>query len=321
MIKKLAKITPGRLLYQFRLRSHEGWTTPYWRDVVRPRILETLPVSTAKSSLCEIHTLTSQQDWLNLIWALKSFYFYSQAPYSLCIHEDGTLTQDQIEMLQSHFPNARLVTRAEADERMHDVLARRPRSGGFRQNNPLALKVFDFGEYLQADRLLLLDSDILFFAAPGELLRRIDDKEYRLNSLNKDWGFGYTVEPEKIQPQLDFMLLPNINSGLGLIQRAAIDFERIEAFLNLPNVIGHPHRIEQTLIALYCCRFGFEFLPAEYDVRISDGKPSHPCRHYTGPIRHFMYRLGMRYLLNNGFLEGAVSDFFIYQTDGSRMNS
>ena len=43
------------------------------------------------------------------------------------------------------------------------------------------------------ERMLLLDSDILFFSEPVELLRRIEDVSYEKNSLNKDWGCGYIV--------------------------------------------------------------------------------------------------------------------------------
>jgi hypothetical protein len=65
--------------------------------------------------------------------------------------------------------------------------------------------------------------------------------------------------------------------------------------------MGHPHRIEQTLIALACCRFGFDFLPAAYDVRIDSGAPVSPCKHYTGPIRHLMYKEGLRHLVGQDF--------------------
>jgi len=183
---------------------------------------------------------------------------------------------------------------------MEEVLCRFPRSRQFRRENPLALKVFDFSAFLESDRMLLLDSDILFFSEPRELLRRIEDPGYARNTLNKDWQFGYTLKPSSIQQMLGYEFQSHINSGLGLIQKTSVDLQAIEDLLAIPGVIGHHHRIEQTLIALYSCRFGFEFLPSEYDVRVDNGVPRMPCVHYTGPIRHLLYREGIRELIRMG---------------------
>ena len=100
----------------------------------------------------------------------------------------------------------------------------------------------------------------------------------------------------------DFDLQPRINSGLGLIQHSSLRYDWIEDFLALPGILSHPHRIEQTLFALCSSRFGFEMLPAEYDVHDGPMKSGVPCRHYTGPMRHLMYGEGMRQLTRSGFL-------------------
>jgi hypothetical protein len=149
--------------------------------------------------------------------------------------------------------------------------------------------------------MLLLDSDILFFASPKALLDLIDDRKLKMNSLNKDWGQGYTVNPETLRPLLDFEFPPFINSGLGLIHRGSIHFDWVEEFLALPGILSHPHQIEQTLIALCSARFGFVMLPSEYDVRLESPPPGAPSRHYTGPIRHLMYSEGIRRLKKAGF--------------------
>lgn len=52
--------------------------TLYYRDVVRPRILNTAPVINTDHDALEIHVLTSDKDWLNLMWTLKSFYHVSR---------------------------------------------------------------------------------------------------------------------------------------------------------------------------------------------------------------------------------------------------
>jgi hypothetical protein len=296
----------GRLYYKFHVKFGHGLRTAWYRDRVRWRILESPPVTAEPDRACEIHVLTSARDWVNLMWVLKSFYRHSGRSFALCIHEDGSLCDEERQTLQRHFPHARLIPRAFANQRMEKVLAEFPRCREFRDRNPLSLKVFDFAEFLENERMFLLDSDILFYAPPAELTRRIEDPGYGLNTLNKDWTFGYTVKPEDVRAQIGFDLPPLINSGLGLIHRGTVRPELCEEYLALPNFHSHNHRIEQTLIALCCVRAGFEFLPEEYDVLVATRLPETPSRHYVGEIRHRLYREGVPRLIRSGLLNGRT---------------
>ncbi len=185
----------GALALRLRAKFEHGLRVAYYRDVVRPRILQTRPVEGLDVPCCEIHVLTSQQDWLNLVWALKSFYAASGRKYALCIHDDGSLEPSARKQLLKHFPDARLIDRPTADRDVLTSLERFPRCRTFRETNQLAPKVFDFLHYLRSDRMLLLDSDVLFFEEPEVLLQRIEEPAYRKNSVNADMASGYTVDP------------------------------------------------------------------------------------------------------------------------------
>ncbi len=299
-------MSPGAVVYRFRKTFEHGVVNAYYRDIIRPRILKTRPVRLSSSDgTCEIHVLTSAKDWLNLVWTLKTFYHFSGRNYGLCIHDDGTLTPKVLAVLQHHFPSARFILQSEADAEILAELARFPRCLEFRRTNTLAMKLFDFLHYLKTDRMLLIDSDILFFSEPTELLRRIEDPEYHLNSVNPDVSSAYTVTASTVREQFGFELLADFNAGLGLIQRNSLPLDWIEEFLSLPDILGHSWRIEQTLFALCSFRYGAELLPEEYRVKL-DGETRSSCKHYVGPIRHHMYGQGIPRLLRNGFLE-AVS--------------
>src|SRR6185295_18665008 len=150
--------TPGALWLRLNQKFAHGLRVAWYRDVVRPRILNTPPIAETSDHRYEIHVLTSRHDWLNLLWALKSFYAASGRRYALCIHEDGTLDPVAVSSLQHHFPTARIVCRREADRKLAHELREFPRCAQFRKTNLLALKVFDFLAFLQADRMVLLDS-------------------------------------------------------------------------------------------------------------------------------------------------------------------
>jgi hypothetical protein len=298
-------ISIGAMVLRLRQRYAHGLRVAYYRNRVRPRILQTPPMPETDDRVCEIHVLTSKQDWLNLVWTLKSFYRTSGRRYALCIHDDGSLGAEEQHALLRHFPQARVIDRAEADRRMETVLQDHPRCRQFRFSNHLAPKVFDFAAYLETERMLLLDSDLLFFAEPVDLLQRIEDPRYRKNTVNGDIASAYTTEAPVALRHTGVELIERFNSGLGLIHRGSLRLEWIEEFLGIPGILGHSWRIEQTLFALCSSRFGVELLPPEYDVYLSRGLGNRVSRHYVGAIRHMMYREGMARLVRHGFLNGG----------------
>ena len=297
------RVTPGALWLRFNQKYGHGLRVAWYRDVVRPRILSTPPIAGTTDKRCEIHVLTSKDDWLNLVWTLKSFYVASGRRYALCIHEDGTLTDSELAALMEHFPDARIILRADADANLAEVLRGFPGSLSFRNTNLLAPKVFDFIVYLESERMGLFDSDLLFFAEPTIYLQRVEDPAYQRNTFNADCGDVYTVEPNVVRTYFGPRLLPRVNSGFGLVHRDSIRWEWTEEFLALPGILdGHFWRVEQTLFALCSSRYGVELLPDEYTLRLEPGIGTRCFRHYNGTIRHLMYSEGISRLLEQDFL-------------------
>jgi hypothetical protein len=198
--------------------------------------------------------------------------------------------------LRRHFPAARILDRAQAQAEVLASLIGFPRCHHFRSTNHLAPKVFDFYHYLASDRMLLLDSDVLFFAEPTELLRRIEDPNYKKNSVNGDVASAYTTTPEQVAERFGLQLIERFNSGLGLIHKPSLNPEWVEQFLGLPEILGHFWRIEQTLYALCSCKFGCELLPDSYSVFLDGTVGERQSRHYVGAIRHLMYSEGLKKL-------------------------
>ncbi|MDX1983291.1 MAG: hypothetical protein SFV51_23675 [Bryobacteraceae bacterium] len=296
-------VRPGHLFYLFKSKYQHGLLTAYYRDMVRQRILDTPAFAAPPAGSCEIHVLTSAEDWLNLIWALKSFYLMSRRAFPLCVHDDGTLPSEGRTALQRHFPHARIISRQKADDSAPNLLAGHPRCLDFRNSNNLALKIFNAIAFGRQERFLLLDSDILFFRSPTVLLNRIERECYLRNTVNPDVASAYTITPQAAHKRFGINLIDRFNSGLGLIHRASLRLDWLEEFLSAPEIHGHPWRIEQTLFALCSSRFGAELLPPEYAVRLDGPIGNVPCRHYVGRIRHRMYSEGIRHLESQSFLQ------------------
>ncbi len=293
----------GSLLLKVRQKYGNGLRVAYYRDQVRPRIVNSPPVVGLDDGRCEIHVLTSQQDWLNLLWALKSFYHFSDRKYLLAIHDDGTLDDEAVAAIERLFPDARLIRRDQADAEVLPTLAGHPRCLEFRKTNHLSPKLFDFRHYLRADRMLLLDSDVLFFAEPTELLLRIEDPQYGFNSVNADVRSAYTVDASAVKERCGVELIERFNSGLGVIHRDSLELDWIEEFLSLPDVTSRVWLIEQTLFALCSSRYGVALLPDEYLISLNSGTDGCTAKHYVGAVRHLMYGEGMAALRRRGLLK------------------
>jgi hypothetical protein len=256
-------------------------------------VLRLPPLTGLTDRSAEIHVLTSGQDWLNLIWTLRSFYTVSTKRLVLCIHADHTVTRDAAAELMRQFPEARLIVATEADDSVIPSLADYALCRRFRESNTLARKIFDFRHYLSTDRMALFDSDLIFFATPREFLDHLDSGR-RTNIFNGDIANAYALEADALTA-LGVPVMAAVNSGFGLVHRDSLRLEWFEEFLSLPGMIeGHFWRIEQTLFALASTRFGGELLPDKYRVYLDRPIGCRPVRHYVGAIRHLMYAQGMR---------------------------
>jgi len=289
----------GSLYLRLRQSYASGLRAVYAQRYLLPQIFETPPILSTEDRSCEIHVMTCAKDWIELIWALKSFYYSSRREYALCIHDDGSLGMSRIAELQRHFPKARILERTRADADVLPSLLDFPKCLVLRRTNKLSLKIFDFHHYLRSDRMLLLDSDVLFFQKPIELLRRIETPAYLRNSVNGDVKSCYTATAETALRFSGVKLVDRFNSGVGLIHRDSVQLQWIEEFLNFPHIIGHFWLIEQTIYALLSSRYGCELLPDEYSVHLGVGTRGAPMRHYVGAVRHLLYAEGIPQLLRS----------------------
>ncbi len=295
----------GRGIYRLRNGLKHGLGTAYHREITRRRILRSGPVMGTPLETAEIHVLTSAQDWINLMWALRSFYVKTRRLYGLCVHDDGTLPAEAVSALQRQFPHARVVSRRESDTSALERLQAYPNCADFRRTNQLSPKLFDFLFYARSERILLLDSDVLFFEFPAALIERIEDPSYQRNSVNGDVQSAYTIDGGFAKREFGIDLIERFNSGLGLIHKSSMRLDWLEEFLSRPAVRGHFWRIEQTLFALLSSRHGVDLLPREYDVFLEGKVDERPSRHYVGAIRHRMYGEGLARLAGEGLLSMA----------------
>jgi hypothetical protein len=288
------------------------------RKQVESKILKTRPIVTRPSREtekcpCEVHVLTWDRDWKMALWAAKSFYFHSKVDWPLIWHEGGPLAVERRDQLIRHFPESRVVGWAEADRIIEPHLERLGlrRLGDIRRKNVMLRKLVDYAVIARARNVLSMDSDVLFFRAPIELIGSAVER-LQCGVFNRDVGDGYSLSPEIAQARWGIVPVAQLNAGLGLFPRAAVSLAMLEEFLQAPE-LPNDGLLEQTLHALLAARTGIRYLPEEYCISPGPGlctRTGQPlvARHYPHFTRHLMFEEGIPALLRAGFLRDYAAN-------------
>ena len=242
------------------------------------------------------------------LWCLKSFSYYAEESPHLTIHDDGTLTAHDKELLRSHLDRCIVIDKSEADETMNEALRAYPRCRQMRARSEFycALKLFDPSVFSPTDVIVLVDSDILFFQHPSELL---DYARQGNPCFNSDYLDAYAVPAEELRRRLDINVFSKVNAGLVVLRRADYDLDFMERYFACFSApIRDVNRHEQTLHALLLSRSGAHRLSDAYQIsrqRISTKTVSH---HFVndGSRLHF-YTRGIRALKQSAMF-ATISD-------------
>ena len=234
--------------------------------------------------------------------AAKSLMLVTDDPIQWVLHDDGTLSAADVACLHHHLPGSIIVERGEADARAREKLKRYPALLAWRSTGQvMPLKLLDVAFWARASRLLYVDSDVLFFREPSLLLR-----EARAASgpglFNRDLDSVYPVTPDAVRARFGFELLPRINAGLYVLDRAVVDLEKLESWLADPffDGIRDVPIMDQMLHAMLACasETGAGYLPDTYDMLFLRPVDRLVCRHYAGWFRHGFVLEGVAHLLN-----------------------
>jgi hypothetical protein len=290
------------------LRAH-GVMWAYYKTIFLRNILKTKPIVCDKEGQFELHTLACEQDFLNSLWALKTFYYFAELRPPLVIYDDGSLTEASLAAFAEHFPGCRIVGRDRFDRDMEHFLKAYPISLSYSRMRSFycALKLFGPMYYPQSEYVLSLDSDVLFFKRPGELLRHIENGTA---FYNNDYQDAYSYPVDFLKNRLKVEVGHKINSGLTYLAKRdfAGSMDLVESYFGMvaetSKSRGPPSWHEQTATAMLLSTAGAEPLSDDYQISrtpVTDRTISH---HFVrGSSRANFYSAGLRRLKEARFIE------------------
>jgi len=282
------------------------------RDLLRQRLRTSVafaaPSPPANKNLpFSVHMLVCHQDLPLGICSAKSLNLAVEEPLPWVFHDDGSLNSKDKAILQNQFRGCRLVERRESDRYYQAVAGQYPHLVRSREKHVMLLKLADLHVYSDKQRILYVDSDILFLKRPEFLLEKLQENG-GANYFNRDVGSVYIASLETLQNMTGVMPLPRLNAGLSVLNRDDISLDKINQVLSKLDFklrsdwIGYDHMIEQTCVAVLAVASsgGACHLPVEYDVSHEKQIINSICKHYVGVIRHEYELEGLNYSIHEG---------------------
>jgi len=211
------------------------------------KVLSTRPYRTGEDSPhFEVHVLLGNRHVGMTLWCVKSFLHHTERKYTVVLHDDGSLTAQNVESLKKHLVNVRVVRRAEADDLIREKIKHLPNCCEYRFSpketsdhrgvkydmHIFAIRLFDFNLLSNASKTLVLDADVLFFKKPQEIVEWAEDPVdrkslYSIEQYIPQRNARYEVIgfERKIPPPIHF------NAGLLCLDKRAYDLEVIESWI------------------------------------------------------------------------------------------
>ncbi len=276
----------------------QGFKYLYNKYFLAPKILRAnkifeKPINNPNLS---IHILTCHKDLIICLWSLASFYQVATEIGQLYIHNDGTLTIKDGNILKKIFPSARIIEPQSINQE-NNLFQQYPWLKKFRFEIPnyfLIKKLID--PYLISDKknILIIDSDLLWFKEPTKINEEIKDN--CLNSLmvaNNSLSFVYFKNNEKLDEQS-----ASFNSGIVLYQPDHFNRQKLNSYLEKIDIANQQNRhfIEQAGYA-FCLENLKKLNEKKYTIKEKVGEET-VVKHYTSPRRPLFYLEGLKIIKN-----------------------
>lgn len=290
-----------RYAYRSLVHYHKLFSYLYYRFVVGPevRVLKS-PIRAREVSLdISIHFLSGHRDLDMLLNSLVSWYGVNGKIGKVYIHEDGSFSSDDREFLRAIFPEVTIVKREQISQQVLSALQEKfPAAYKFRKLSEedsryvFNLKLIDPLFVGEAKVRLILDSDLIWFKKPDELIGALEGGKLPIfmggfGDMDFVFSDGTTLSKE----------ISGINSGVVGYEKSKFSLEKLEEFYSRVGENTNPHFIEQAGYAYILTRDTKpNFLPSDRYIIKGPMNSSSVMKHYTSPRREQLWFEGVREL-------------------------
>jgi hypothetical protein len=150
------------------LRGVGPFLNTYGDKFLFGKVGNTKPIKTNPDAETSLHSAVPHRYLYAYLIAAKSLLRYHN-DYAVFVHDDGSLTTGDKELIERHLPGAQIVDRQEADEHFRKTVDNSFLSK-VRGSYTSYLKLFDTTLYNKSKRIIILDTDTLFLKRPEHII-------------------------------------------------------------------------------------------------------------------------------------------------------
>lgn len=233
-----------------------------------------------------VYFLTGKNYLYQTLYCIQSLIKSSAAQFKFILVDDGSFNDALIERVAKQLPGAQVITQARINENLQNALpeTRYPYLHKKRAVYPHIKKLTDVHTIPGDAWKLVLDSDMLFWHEPADLVRWLNHPKQPLHMIDCTEAYGYS---QRLMTQLaGSPIKPLLNVGAIGLKSEAIDWDKLENWVKtLEEQEGTSYYLEQALSAMLIGNADAIILKAE-DYIVSPGPDQ--IKNKTGILHHYV---------------------------------
>jgi len=258
------------------------------RKRLSSKIKELPPIEVPNNPLSEVHMLCCSRDIDMGIWSSWSFLKNTGGDFDLWVHSDGSIKEEEKELWKSVIPFTKFTDKPDRDNQVKQMLEMDfPELYDWRNRNWASAQLVDFHLFGNSRNFIIMDSDVLTFSKPEELVQAAVSEEINF-AWCRDTLDAYSGRREVLEKVLKHPMPERLCAGLMSTMRfAKTEFSLINDTIRKiieSTELDHNHYWScQTYYAAVAEKRGkYKILSSTYNTTKSRTKKNQPIRHYVG---------------------------------------
>ncbi len=235
-----------------------------------------------------MHMLFGARDYLMALWSLASFYRVMPEVGELVVHSDGSLTESHLRVIRRLFPSARIEHASEFMSLHGKSLDQYPVLKKFREVYPKFQSKKLIDQYVLSGKKIriLLDSDLLWFREPTEIVESIRSGVPKPLMMTNQ---GALIHVEFADGSKTSDEVAHANSGIVVYREEQFTLEAVEAYVRKTDYLNKKFTDQ----ACFASVLKPSLLSQSIYIIKGTLTDSIVMRHYTSPSRAKFFFYGL----------------------------
>ncbi|MGY4537050.1 hypothetical protein ACVW0P_001464 [Mucilaginibacter sp. UYNi724] len=263
LINLLYRYPKARLNYLRRFGGYINYRKMMAARKLMEKVSFNLPPVISVNDGLPVYFLTGQNYLYQTLFCIRSLVLVSKKKFRFVLVDDGSFDEALINRIKKQLPGANIITKELIALNLQNVLPieKYPCLHHKRDVYPHIKKLTDIHTIPGSGWKLVLDSDMLFWHEPEELLNWLNNPLYPLHII--DCGEAYGYSKKLMEEVAGNTIKPLINVGAIGLNSDTIDWNDLERWVAaLEHYEGTTYYLEQALSAMIIGEDNATELPA-----------------------------------------------------------